>query len=148
MESHHMMQRGGAACETDHGQEPVTVQVACAARQNPHFRRAFWTGDHLQMTLMSIPVCGEIGVEMHPDTEQFIRVEEGQALVCMGSCRDELDKHCRLCQGDAVFVPCGTWHNIVNNGRCPLKLSSIYAPPQHRKGTIHHTKADAEARAL
>lgn len=97
---------------------------------------------------MCIPVCSDIGEEMHSDTDQFIRVEAGQALVRMGSCRDQLDFHHRLGPGDAVFVPCGTWHNISNAGNYPLHLSSIYAPPQHPKGTIHRTKADAEAAEL
>ena len=97
----------------------------------------------MQMTLMSIPPCGEIGAEMHPDTDQFIRVENGQALVRVGACREKPDFQCCLGAGDALFVPCGTWHNVLNAGNCPLKLSSIYAPPQHPRGTIHRTKADA-----
>ena len=92
---------------------------------------------------MSIPTCGEIGVEIHPDTDQFIRVEGGQALVRMGACREKLNFQRSLSMGDAIFVPAGTWHNILNNGNCPLKLSSIYAPPHHPKGTVHRTKADA-----
>lgn len=106
--------------ETDHGRDPFVVNIPHAARQNRNFRTALWTGHHLQMTLMCIPVCGEIGVEMHPNTDQFIRVEGG------------------------VFVPCGAWHNILNTRNCPLTLSSIYAPPQHPKGTIHCAKVDAE----
>lgn len=96
------------------------------------------------MTLMCIPACGDIGVEMHPDTDQFIRVEGGEALVRIGSCRENLDICHHLGAGDGVFVPCGTWHNVLNTGNCPLMLSSIYAPPQHPKGTVHRTKADAE----
>ena len=98
----------------------------------------------MQMTLMCIPACGDIGVEMHPDTDQLIRVEAGRATVCMGACRDKLDIHHRLGVGDAVFVPKGTWHNILNAGNCPLKLSSVYAPPHHPRGTIHATKEEAE----
>ena len=94
---------------------------------------------------MCIPVRGEIGVEMHPDTDQFLRVEEGQGVVRMGRSRNQLDIQCRMNPGDAVFVPGGTWHNLFNTGNCPLKLSSFYAPPQHPKGTVHCTKADAES---
>lgn len=72
--------RGCNGCETDHGPKPFVTNIMRVARQNQNFRTAFWTGCHLQMTLMCIPPCGEIGVEMHPDTDQFIRVEEGQAL--------------------------------------------------------------------
>lgn len=141
MEFHHPTECG---CETDHGPKPYAANIMHTARQNHNFRTAFWSGCHLQMTLMCIPVCGDIGVEMHSDTDQFIRVEEGQAIVRMGTCKDKLDFHYRLGVGDAVFVPSGTSHNVSNTGNCPLKLSSLYAPPKHPRGTIHHTKADAE----
>lgn len=141
MDSHHPME---CCRETDHGCDPFVVNIPCVARHNHNFRSALWTGHHLQMTLMCIPACCDIGVEVHHDTDQFIRVEGGEAMVRMGSCRENLDIcHC-LSAGDGVFVPCGTWHNILNAGNCPLMLSSIYAPPQHPKGTVHHTKADAE----
>ena len=141
MEFHHPTECG---CETDHGPKPYAANIMHTARQNHNFRTAFWSGCHLQMTLMCIPVCGDIGVEMHSDTDQFIRVEEGQAIVRMGTCKDKLDFHYRLGVGDAVFVPSGTWHNVSNTGNWPPKLSSLYAPPKHPRGTIHHTKADAE----
>lgn len=142
MESHHFIGVGCDTSKTDHGPKPFVTNIMRAARQNPNFRTAFWTGCHLQMTLMCIPVCGEIGVEMHPDTDQFIRVEEGQALGLVGDCREKLDVQYRLHVGDALFVPGGTWHNVLNNGSCPLKLSSFYAPAQHPWGTIHRTKAE------
>ena len=125
MEFHHPVGCGRDRCETDHGPKPFVAHVVRAVRQNQNFRTAFWTGSHLQMTLMSIPPCGEIGVEMHPDTDQFIRVENGQALVRVGACREKPDFQCCLGAGDALFVPCGTWHNVLNAGNCPLKLSSI-----------------------
>lgn len=144
MKFHHPIGCRDGACETDHGPRPFIANIMRTASQNRNFRTAFWTGCHLQMTLMSIPPCGEIGVEMHPDTDQFIRVEKGQAFVRMGGCRENLDFQCCLSPGDAIFVPSGTWHNVFNTGNCQLKLSSIYAPPQHPRGTIHRTKADAE----
>ena len=131
-------------CSADHGPAPFTADIACAARQNRAFRTAFWTGSHLQMTLMCIPPCDEIGLEIHPDTDQLIRVESGSAVVCIGPRKDKLDFQRTLCPGDAVFIPAGCWHNILNAGSCPLKLSSVYAPPHHPRGTIHCTKADAE----
>lgn len=139
----HPMGYGGNGCETDHGPKPFVANIMHVAQQNQNFRTAFWTGCHLQMTLMCIPPRGEIGMERHPDTDQFLRIEEGQALVRMGDCRDKLNFQCRVRKGDAIFVPSGTWHNVWNTGDCPLKLSSFYAPPQHAKGTIHRTKADA-----
>jgi mannose-6-phosphate isomerase-like protein (cupin superfamily) len=129
-------------CGTDYGPEPFVGSITAAAKQNQNFRIAYWTGNHLQMTLMNIPVRGDIGVEMHPDTDQYIRIESGQALVRMGECRENLCGSHHVRAGDGVFVPRGTWHNIINTGSCPLKLSSIYAPPQHPRGTIHRTKAD------
>lgn len=144
MESHHSM---GCLCgngKTDHGPKPFVTNITREARQNQNFRTALWTGRHLQMTLMCIPVSCDIGVENHPETDQLIRVEEGQALVRMGNGKERLDVQHRLRTGDAVFVPCGTWHNVMNTGSCPLKLSSIYAPPNHPRGTVHPTKADAE----
>lgn len=85
-----------------------------------------------------------IKVEIHPKTDQFIRVEQGKAVSVMGKRKDCLDFRQDMCKGDAVFIPAGTWHNIINIGRTPLKLSVMYAPPNHLKGTVHRTKKDAE----
>lgn len=131
--------------QTDHGPNPYADNIPCAARANDNYRTAFWTGHHLQMTLMCIPEGEDIGLEMHPDVDQCIRVECGKAVVKMGANKCHLNIACSLNTGDAVFVPCGTWHNILNDGDCPLKLSSIYAPPQHPWGTVHPTKEDAES---
>lgn len=143
MEFHPSKRNGCGAFTTDHGPAPFASHIMGAAQNNQNFRTAFWTGNHLQMTLMNIPVCEEIGLEMHPDTDQFIRVEKGRALVRMGSCKESLNfQHC-LKTGDGIFVPAGVWHNIGNIGDCSLKLSSIYAPPKHPKGTVHPAKEDA-----
>ncbi len=129
---------------TDPGGVPLTLNLEQTARQNSFFRRALWTGNHLQLTVMCIPFRGEIGLELHPDTDQLIRVEDGQARVRMGKNREHLE-HCHcLHSGDVILIPQGTWHNIINTGNRMLKLSSIYAPPQHPRGTVHRTKIDAE----
>lgn len=129
---------------TDPGPAPFVTPLARASLRNQNFRTVVWTGSQLQLTVMCIPVCGEIGLEIHPDTDQLIRVEDGQALVRMGKDREASAFQRRIGTGDAVLVPCGTWHNVINTGNRPLKLSSLYAPPHHPKGTIHRTKADAE----
>ena len=130
----------------DFGPEPFVVNIARATQQNPFYRRTLWTGCHLQLTLMCIPPCGEIGLEVHPDNDQFLRLEEGQGIVMMGACRERLNFQRPVCQDDAIFVPAGTWHNVVNTGRTPLKLYAIYAPPHHPHGTVHRTKAESGAK--
>lgn len=96
------------------------------------------------MTLMCIPVCSDIGLEVHEDTDQLIRIEQGMALAKMGNRKDCLDFQKQICKGDIVFVPAGTWHNVINVGRIPLKVSVVYAPPHHPVGTVHRTKEEAE----
>lgn len=129
----------------DYGPEPYVVNIAEATIQNDYFRRALWTGNHLQVTLMSIEVGGEIGLEIHPNVDQFLRIEEGQGVVKIGKKRDMLDFQMDVYDDAAILIPAGTWHNVINTGNTPLKLYSIYAPPQHPRGTVHETKADAEA---
>lgn len=127
----------------DYGSNPYVLNVEDVAEENRYFRKAVWTGCHLQMTVMEIPACGDIGLEIHTDTDQMIRVEAGCGMVLFGKCRNQPDSQYRLQCGDAVFVPAGTWHNIKNTGRMPLKLSSVYAPSKHPRGTVHRTKEEA-----
>ncbi|PWA06007.1 cupin domain-containing protein [Pueribacillus theae] len=129
----------------DHGKDPFVVNINQAAKQNNTFRTAIWTGNHLQVTLMSINVGEAIGLELHPDVDQFLRIEEGQGLVQMGKSKDSLNFVRHVCDDSAIMVPAGTWHNVTNIGNTPLKLYSIYAPPEHPFGTVHKTKADAIA---
>lgn len=128
----------------DLGRKPLIFNIDHATNMNPNFRTTLWTGCNMQLTLMCIPVGGDIGLEIHEAVAQFIRIESGRAAVVMGQCRDDLrEKQC-VDDNYAVLIPAGTWHNIVNIGNTPLKLYSIYAPPQHPAGTVHRTKADAE----
>ncbi len=130
---------------TDFGPEPFVVDIKTATLQNSNFRKALWTGEHLQLTLMCIPVGGQIGLESHPHLDQFLNIVAGCGCVMMGCHRYQLNRQTNVCRDSAIFIPAGTWHNLVNKGNCPIKLYSIYAPPQHPHGTIHKTKADADA---
>lgn len=129
----------------DYGPEPFVVNIEEAAKQNNYFRIALWTGNHLQLTLMSINVGEDIGLEIHPDLDQFIRIEEGQGLVQMGDNDRNLDFQRYVYDDFVIIIPAGKWHNLINTGNKPLKLYSIYAPPQHPHGAIHQTKAIAQA---
>ena len=129
----------------DYGNEPFISNIYSTSCENPYYRRILWTGDYLQVSLMSIPVGGEIGLEQHPDTDQFIRIENGCGQVLMGSSEQNLNIQKRVNSDFAVMVPAGTWHNIKNIGSVPLKLYTIYAPPHHAKGTVHETRKIAES---
>ncbi|WP_462411583.1 cupin domain-containing protein [Neobacillus sp. Marseille-QA0830] len=129
----------------DYGRKPFVVNINDASKRNTTYRTALWTGKHLQVTLMSINVGEDIGLEIHPNVDQFLRVEQGQGIVQMGKSKDHLDFVQRVHDDFAIMIPAGTWHNVTNTGYTPLKLYSIYAPPQHPPGTVHVTKAQALA---
>ena len=129
----------------DYGPEPFAINIEEATIQNNTFRTALWTGKYLQLTLMSINVGEDIGLEIHPNNDQFIRIEDGQGLVLMGDSKDKLDYQANVTNDFAFIIPAGKWHNLINTGCRPLKLYSIYAPPQHPHGTVHKTKAEAQA---
>lgn len=128
----------------DYGPHPFVTNIYNATVQNANYRTALWTGQHLQLTLMCIPVCGEIGPEVHPETDQFLRIESGSGTAFMGPSENCFDCQLPVYGGCAVFVPSGTWHNIVNTGNCPLKIYTIYAPPHHPQGTVQSTKCIAD----
>ena len=128
----------------DYGCEPFIFNIHHASEMNESFRATLWTGRDMQLTLMSIPVHSDIGIEMHDDVDQFIRIESGRAMVYIGSCQNDLKEMGCVDGNYAIIIPAGTWHNIVNVGNRPLKLYSIYAPPKHPFGTVHRTKDDAE----
>lgn len=128
----------------DAGPEPIVVNIDDATDSNMYFRSTLWTGDNLQVTLMSLKRNEEIGAEVHNDTDQFIKVESGRAKILIGRSAEEF-YYQRIVDSDfAIIIPSGTWHNIVNVGTTDLKLYSVYAPPHHPKGTVHTTKEEAE----
>jgi len=129
----------------DYGNQPFVFNIEQATVENDKFRVAKWTGMNLQMTLMSIPVGEDIGLEVHQDHDQFLRIEQGSARVEMGPAEDNLDFFEEAQDDYAIFIPAGFWHNVINTGDEPLKLYSIYAPSEHPFGTVHETKAEAEA---
>lgn len=140
------MNKAPSAYQTiDHGPNPFVINIAQATKQNKTFRTTIWTGDFIQLTLMCIPVGGEIGLEIHPHLDQFIHIVKGFGIVKMGARKNDLCFQRNVGDGYAFVIPAATWHNLINTGEIPLKLYSIYAPPQHPKGTIHLTKEDAEA---
>ncbi|WP_204552869.1 cupin domain-containing protein [Bacillus ectoiniformans] len=129
----------------DYGPNPFVINIDEATKQNKTFRTALWTGPYLQVTLMSINPGEDIGLESHPNLDQFLRIEEGQGVVQMGKQKDQLTFRRNVYDDYAIVIPAGYWHNLTNTGNTPLKLYSIYAPPNHPFGTVHKTKADAIA---
>ena len=129
---------------TDHGPNPYVLDIEKVTKDNDNFRDTLWTGKFLQMTVMSIPAGGEIGAEVHDDHDQFLRLEAGEGHVMIGDDADNLDIDQTVEDDWAIFVPAGKWHNVVNEGSEPLKVYSIYAAPDHVRGTIHATKEDAD----
>ena len=126
----------------DNGPNVHTINIHKATERNNTFRTAIWTGPHMQVTVMSIEPGDDVGLEIHEKEDQFFRVEKGRARVEAGPTRDNLTFRRDVSEGDAIFIPSGTWHNIINTGRDALKVYSIYAPPHHPHGTVHVTKAD------
>lgn len=107
--------------------------------ENTDFRRVLYTGKNMQLVLMSIQPGDDIGEEVHDDRDQFFRVEQGSGAVWIDGNRSEVNPD------DAFIVPAGARHNVKNMGDDPLRLYTIYGPPEHREGTVHVTKADAQA---
>jgi mannose-6-phosphate isomerase-like protein (cupin superfamily) len=129
--------------ETDHGPAPFVTNIDTATVENNNYRTTLWTGKNLQLTLMSIEPGHDVGLEVHPDNDQFLRIEQGDITVQMGPDKDNLQTW-QAGADSAVFVPAGTWHNIINRGNTVLKIYTVYGPPHHPHGTIHKTKEEAE----
>jgi mannose-6-phosphate isomerase-like protein (cupin superfamily) len=113
--------------------------------KNNYFRQVLFTGKHAQLVVMCLKGGEEIGNEVHPNVDQFFRVEEGRAKFVLNNGSEvHLAK-----DGDAVIVPAGTWHNVINASKTKkIKLYTVYSPPNHPDGTVHKTKAEAEKAEL
>ena len=116
-----------------------------ATLDNSTFRTVVYTGDHTQLTVMRIAPGESIGREAHHDRDQFLRVEHGRARVELGRSAETVDETHEIEDDWAVIVPAGVWHDVVNVGDGALQLYSLYSPPEHPDGTVHETKADAQA---
>ena len=113
--------------------------------ENDNFRTVVFTGKHTQLTLMSLAPGEEIGWESHGHLDQFLRLEQGKARVDLGKAEDSVDESHEVEDDWAFIVPAGVWHNVINIGNGAVKLYSLYSPPEHPAGTIHKTKAEADA---
>lgn len=113
--------------------------IATVAEQSADFRRVLWTGKYTQLVIMTIPPGGEIGEEVHEETDQILSFVSGTGEAVVGGTRRE------VAQGDLVVVPAGVRHNFLNNGPNPLVLYTVYGPPEHADGVVHRTKEEADA---
>lgn len=111
-----------------------------ATLENEDFRRVLYTGEHLQLVLMTLQPGDEIGSEVHPDRDQFFRIEEGEGAV------DIDGRENRVKDDFAVIVPAGARHNVRNTGAGPLRLYTVYGPPEHKDGVVQPTKQEADRR--
>jgi len=129
----------------DVGPDPQAFDLESETLENENYRMVAWSGKYLQVTLMSIPVGGDIGLEQHPETDQFIRLDSGHGRAQMGPAKDQLTFDEPVTDGWCVLVPAGSWHNVTNVGDQPMQLYTVYAPQHHSPGKVHETKDIAGA---
>jgi mannose-6-phosphate isomerase-like protein (cupin superfamily) len=128
----------------DIGPQPQSFDLEKAAVENDNYRAVAWSGTYLQLTLMSIPPGEDVGLEAHPGTDQFLRLDAGRGRVQMGPAEDHLEFEQEVEDGWAIFVPAGTWHNVTNIGDGPMRLYAVYAPVHHAAGVVQATAEAAE----
>ena len=129
----------------DNGPKPSAFDIETETKANENYRAVAWSGKYLQVTLMSIPVGESIGLEQHPETDQFMRIDAGQGKAVMGDSADDLDFTQEVSDGWSIMVPAGKWHDVINTGDEPLQLYTVYAPVHHAAGIVQATAKDAEA---
>jgi mannose-6-phosphate isomerase-like protein (cupin superfamily) len=129
---------------TDPGPRPNAFDIETATVANDTYRTVAWTGRYLQVTLMSIPVGQSIGLEVHPNTDQFLRLESGVGRCVMGPAKDQLDFQQDVQDNWSIQVPAGAWHDVINTGDKPMRLYVVYAPVHHARGVVQPTAQDAE----
>lgn len=111
---------------------------------NDNFRTVVYTGEHTQLTVMRLAPGEDIGLEAHPQLDQFLRIEQGHGRAELERSEDQMDETHDVGPDWAIIVPAGVWHNVVNTGDEELKLYSLYSPPEHPDGTVHETKQESE----
>ena len=121
------------------------ADIEAATVSNGNFRTVLFTGAHLQLTVMCLGAGENIGWEMHDDLDQFLRVERGTGTLRLGRSAGDVAEEHVVADDWAMIIPANTWHDVVNDGDTELRLYSVYGPPDHPPGTVHVTKADAEA---
>lgn len=129
----------------DNGPQPNAFDIETATKDNTNYRTTAWTGKYLQVTLMSIEPGASIGLEVHPETDQFLRIDAGQGRCVMGPEKDQLDFQQEVSDGWSIQVPAGMWHDVINTGDEPLQLYAVYAPSHHAQGIVQATAEQAEA---
>lgn len=128
----------------DIGPKRNAFDIETETKENSRYRTVAWTGKYLQVTLMSIKPGKSIGLEVHPDTDQFLRLDAGSGKCVMGPSEDELDFEQDVSDGWAITVPAGVWHDVINTGDEDMRLYAIYAPSHHAAGLKQETFEDAE----
>ena len=134
----------GTNMVNDIGPKPFSFDIEEATTGNDKYRQVAWSGKYLQVTLMSIKPGESIGLEQHPETDQFLRIEAGRGEAVMGPSKDQLDFIQEVSDDWVVLVPAGMWHDVRNTGDEDLKIYAIYAPVHHAAGIVQATAADAE----
>jgi len=129
---------------TDPGPRPNAFAIEKATLENENYRTTVWTGKYLQVTLMTIPVGSSIGLEVHPETDQFLRLDAGRGRCVMGPAKDDLTFQQDVEDGWSIQVPAGSWHDVINTGDEPLRLYTVYAPVHHAQGIVQATADEAE----
>jgi mannose-6-phosphate isomerase-like protein (cupin superfamily) len=119
--------------------EPNVIDAKRMTKENPNFRKVVFTGTRTQLVVMALLPGEEIGTEVHGAVDQLLYVVKGRGIAVLGDVKETFAEGAMFC------VPAGTTHNVVNAGDEPLKLFTVYSPPQHAAGTIHATKAEADA---
>lgn len=116
---------------TNHNPHPFIINLEQITKHNRRLRSRIWTGKHIQLELICIPVEGDSGFEFHSNLDQFIYIEQGCGVIMTGKCKERMEAQFDITEGYGIMIPAGTWHDLFNSGCIPLKLYTVYAPPEH-----------------